>query len=128
MAHSNRSEWIAAEVLLATAGRETLWWLAPLDAQPAVSKLCGAAMVLVLLDIIRRLTDGRSPELNSALALATSYQVLTLFGVAAYIIDPWPIPAGMGIVSALIGFDLGALWLLAVALLATRLAYSKGRA
>lgn len=128
MAHENAHSWIAAELLLACAGRETLWWLAPAEHQGDVSKLCGAALVLILLDIIRRLTPGRSLDLSAIIALAASYQALTLFGMAAYIADPWPIPPGEGVIEAWIGFDLGAVWLLFVAALACRLAFVKGNA
>lgn len=120
MARVNAPKWIAAEVLLAIAGREYLWTLAPAEHQGDVSKLLGACLALVLLSAVGRVYR-QSRELLAVLAVGAWYQLQTMLCAAAYIVSPWPIPEGRGMCSARIDFDLGALGLLAVAWVAWRM-------
>ena len=84
------------------------------------SKGLGAALVLVLLSVVYWLTDARG-WLLAVLAVAAWYQLQTLICAAAYMLGPWAVQPGQGICSARVGFDLGALGLLAVAYVAWRL-------
>lgn len=113
----NAHKQIAAEVLLAVAGREYLWALAPVQHRGDVSKLLGACLVLVLVSVIYRLAKP-SKLLNAVLAAAVWFQLQTVICVAAFIIDPWPIPEGCAMCSSRIDFDLGALGLMLIAWLA----------
>lgn len=108
---------IAAEVLLAVAGREYLWSLAPVQHRGDVSKLLGACLVLVLVSVIYRLAKP-SKLLNAVLAVAVWFQLQTVICVAAFILDPWPIPEGCAMCSSRIDFDLGALGLMLLGWLA----------
>lgn len=116
VARVNAPNWLAAEILLAVAGREYLWALAPVEHQGDVSKLLGACLVLVLLSAVYRLL--RSRALIWVLAAAAWFQLQTVICVAAFIADPWPIPAGRGMCSARLDFDLGALGLMLLGWLA----------
>lgn len=109
---------LAVELLLIVAAREHLWPWLPAELQGAASKGLGAALVLVLLSVIYRLTDAlgmRSRALYAVLCLAAWYSLQTLICSAAYLNEPWPIPPGMGMCSARIDFDLGALGLVLIA-------------
>lgn len=108
---------LACELALIVTAREHLWIIAPPELQGMASKGLGAALVLVLLSMVYRLAP-RSKSLLAVLALAAWYSLQTLICSAAYMIEPWPTEPGVGICSSRIGFDLGALGLLAVAFVA----------
>lgn len=120
MARLSLPDALAVELLLIVAAREHLWPLLPAEAQGAASKGLGAALVLVLLSMVYRLAP-RSRLLLGVLLLAAWYSLQTLICSAAYVVAPWPVPAGFGMCSARIDFDLGALGLLGVLYLASRL-------
>lgn len=82
--------------------------------QGVASKGLGAALVLVLLSVVHRLAPP-SRLLLGVLALAAWYSLQTLICSAAYLIEPWPIAPGVGMCSARLAFDLGALGLVMVA-------------
>lgn len=81
--------------------------------QGVASKGLGAALVLVLLSVVHRLAPP-SRLLLGVLALAVWYSLQTLICSAAYLIEPWPIAPGVGMCSARLEFDLGALGLVAI--------------
>ena len=108
---------LAAELLLIVAAREHLWIFLPPHLQGMASKGLGAALVLVLLSMVHRLAPP-SKALLAVLLVAAWYSLQTLICSAAYMIEPWDVPPGVGICSARIGFDLGALGLLVLAGLA----------
>lgn len=119
---SPRESWaLACELLLIVAAREHLWPMLPAELQGMASKGLGAALVLVLLSMVYRLAP-RSRVLVGVLLLAAWYNLQTLICSAAYLIEPWSVPPGVGICSARVDFDLGALGLLAVAFFACLLA------
>lgn len=115
---------LAVELLLIVAAREHLWPWLPAEMQGAASKGLGAALVLVLLSMVHRLAP-RSRALYAVLCLAAWYSLQTLICSAAYLIEPWPIPPGMGMCSARIDFDLGALGLVAIVAIIARLDLSR---
>ena len=113
----NRPDFLAAEVLLALAGRDHLWALAPVEHQGEASKLLGACLVLVLLSVVYRLSKP-SRLLLAVLAFGAWTQLQAVLCVSAFILDPWPVASGQGMCSARIDFDLGALGLMALGALA----------
>lgn len=116
----NRLDPLACELLLIVAAREHLWPLLPAELQGMASKGLGAALVLVLLSMVHRLAS-RSASLLAVLALSAWYSLQTLICSAAYMVQPWTVPPGVGICSSRLDFDLGALGLVAVAFVAYRL-------
>jgi hypothetical protein len=112
---SRHESWaLACELLLIVAMREHLWPHLPAHLQGMASKGLGAALVLVLLLMVYRHAP-KSRALVVVLLLAAWYSTQTLICSAAYMVEPWTVPPGQGICSARIGFDLGALALVAVA-------------
>ncbi len=118
---NRRESWaLACELLLILAAREHLWPWLPAELQGMASKGLGAALVLVLLSVVYRHAP-RSGALSAVLLVAAWHSLQTLICSAAYMLEPWDVLPGQGICSARIGFDLGAVGLLAVAYLACRL-------
>lgn len=123
---SRRESWaLACELLLIVAAREHLWPRLPADLQGMASKGLGAALVLVLLSMVYRCAP-RSRALAGVMCLAAWYSLQTLICSAAYVVEPWAVPAGQGICSARIGFDLGALGLVLIAVAASYLSSFTG--
>lgn len=119
---------LACELLLIVAAREYLWLVVPADLQGMASKGLGAALVLVALSIIHRLSlqvYGPSKLLGCVLLVAAWYSLQTMICSAAYMIEPWEVLPGQGICSARLDFDLGALGLIIVAWLAVRMSTVK---
>ncbi len=99
--------------------RESAWSWFPVDLQGMASKGLGALLVLVLLAAVW-LLSSRSGWLMAAMAYGAWSALQTLLCACAYMVEPWTVPPGQGICSARIGFDLGALGLLAAAWFALR--------
>lgn len=115
---------LAVELLLIVAAREHLWPWLPAEMQGVASKGLGAALVLVLLSMLYRLAPA-SRALYAVLCLAAWYSLQTLICSAAYLVEPWPIAPGVGMCSARIDFDLGALGLVAIVAIIIRLDLSR---
>lgn len=115
---------LAVELLLIVAAREHLWPWLPAEMQGVASKGLGAALVLVLLSMLYRLAPA-SRALYAVLCLAAWYSLQTLICSAAYLVEPWPIEPGVGMCSARIDFDLGALGLVAIVAIIIRLDLSR---
>ena len=125
---SQRESWaVACELLLIVGAREHLWPRLPADLQGMASKGLGAALVLVLLSMVHRYAP-RSRALAGVLCLAAWYSLKTLICSAAYMVEPWPVEPGQGICSARIGFDLGAVGLVLLAVAASNLSRLTGGA
>jgi len=99
--------------------REVAWAWFPVELQGMASKGLGALLVLVLLAAVWRLSP-RSGWLTAAMAYGAWSALQTLLCACAYMAEPWTVPPGQGICSARVGFDLGALGLLAAAWFALR--------
>jgi len=99
--------------------RETGWSWFPHELQGMASKGLGALLVLVLLAAVWRLSS-RSGWLMAAIGYGAWSALQTLLCSAWYMVEPWTVPPGVGICSARVGFDLGALGLLAAAWFALR--------
>jgi hypothetical protein len=108
---------VKAAVLLLAAGalRHYAWALAPVSAQPAISKALGSGLALVLLWLLWDTSKSRA-LLPVALWLAWE-ETQTLLCSVAYAITPWSIEPGQSICAAWIGFDIGAAGLVCIAAL-----------
>lgn len=108
-------------VLLAVmALRHYAWRWVPAEHAGLVSKALGSVAALVLLWLI---SGYRRPADNLAcwaLALYALHEASAVLCATWFIFAPWPIAPGQGMCSARIGFDLGALGLLMVAVLASQ--------
>ena len=123
---SRRESWaVACELLLIVAAREHLWPRLPAELQGMASKGLGAALVLVLLSVVYRHAP-RSRPLVVVLCVAAWYSLQTLICSAAYMVEPWEVLPGQGICSARIGFDLGAVGLVLLAVAASYLSRRTG--
>jgi hypothetical protein len=99
--------------------REVGWSGFPPELQGMASKGLGALLVLVLLAAVW-LLSSRSGWLMAAVAYGAWSALQTLICSVVYMVEPWTVPPGVGICSARIDFDLGALGLLAAAWFALR--------
>ena len=93
----------------------------PADLAGVASKGLGSLAALVLLLLVYELAPIRT-RLLSAVALVYAWaETQTVVCTAWWIFDaPWPVEPGQAMCSAKAGFDLGAVGLLAVAILAHR--------
>lgn len=92
--------------------REVAWAWFPPHLQGMASKGLGAMLVLVLLAAVWRLSS-RSGWLMAAMAYGVWSALQTMLCSIAYMVEPWTVPPGVGICSARVEFDLGALGLMA---------------
>jgi len=99
--------------------REVAWAWFPAPLQGMASKGRGALLVLVLLAAVWRLSS-RSGWLTAAVAYGAWSALQTAICSAAYMVEPWAVPPGVGICSARIDFDLGALGVLVAAWFAVK--------
>ncbi len=119
MAPKSRPDALAAVVMAALVLRESAWSWFPFDLQGMASKGLGAFLVLVLLAAVW-LLSSRSGWLAAAMLYGAWSALQTLLCSVGYMVEPWTVPPGVGICSARIDFDLGALGLLAAAWFALR--------
>lgn len=99
--------------------REVAWSWFPAELQGMASKGLGALLVLVLLAAVWRLSS-RSGWLTAAMAYGAWSALQTVICSFAFMVEPWTVPPGVGICSARIDFDLGALGLLVAAWFAVK--------
>jgi hypothetical protein len=122
---------LAAELLLIVAGRHHLWPAAAAADQPIVSKALGACLVLWLLSVVQRLAwalGHGSKVLAGVLMIAAWYQAQALVCSLSYLVEPWPVLPGQGLCTGRIGFDLGAIGLVLIAVAASSLSRLTGEA
>ncbi len=104
-------------LLLIGATRHYLWPLWPAELRGVASKMLGACAAICLLSII----SSMAPQSVWIQRVVTWYAIeegMAAGCSGAYLIEPWPIPEGASMCSALVGFDLGAAGILVVAVLA----------
>ncbi len=112
--------WLVAVVLLRDVG----WVWVPAELQGMASKGLGALLVLFLLGVLWRLAE-RSRWLLAGVAYGAWSALQTLICSVAFMVQPWEVPPGVGICSARIDFDLGALGLMFAAWFAVRASHVK---
>lgn len=107
--------WLMAAVVLRDFG----WAWVPAGLQGMASKGLGALLVLALLAVVWRHAP-RSSWLAWPIGYGVWSALQTVLCSVAYAIEPWEVPPGVGICSARLDLDLGALALLAAALFALK--------
>ena len=96
------------------------WTWASAAHRGEVSKALGAMAALALLCVISRQLGAEDKLARWALILYAWHETSVALCATWFIFSPWPILQGQAMCSAKIGFDLGALGLLLVAVLASR--------
>ena len=119
MAPKSKPDALEAGLFAVLLLREVGWSWFPPELQGMASKGLGALLVLFLLGIVMKLAP-RSGWLLSAISYGAWSALQTLICSVAYMVEPWAVPPGVGICSARIGFDLGALGLVVAAGFAMR--------
>ena len=107
-------------LLITMTLRHYAWRWVPADHAGEASKALGAVAALSLLWLLagyRRPGDGLA---FWALALYALHEASAALCATWFIFAPWPILQGQAMCSAKLGFDLGALGLLLVAILASQ--------
>ena len=99
--------------------RDVGWAWAPAALQGMASKGLGALLVLALLVVVWRLAP-RSSWLAWPIGYGAWSALQTALCSVAYAVKPWAVPPGVGICSARLDLDLGALALLDAALFAVK--------
>lgn len=117
-----------AFVLLAVAAlRHYGWEVAPPELRGLLSKALGAMAIIALVWIIDSLVTHWGVRLVSLIWTFEQSQVIVCS--AWHAVDPWPVPVGQAMCSAKLGFDLGTVGVLMMAVglyrLLTRPATSK---
>lgn len=118
VARLNRSKGIALVLLVTLAARQTLWDFAPDGLAGVASKGLGSLAALVLLLLVYELAPVKGRLLAAVAAVYAWHETQTVVCTVSYMLSPWPIQPGQAMCSAKLGFDLGALGLLAFAILA----------
>lgn len=111
----SRPDALAAGLLAVLLLREVGWAWFPPELQGMASKGLGALLVLSLLGAVWHLAgllSVRSGWLLAGVAYGTWSALQTLLCSLAYMAAPWDVPPGVGICSARIDLDLGALGLM----------------
>lgn len=115
---------LAAALLLIGASRHYGWMLVDPEFRGIVSKALGALAAMCLIAIIAYHVAGKWVLLVSA---AYGFEELQTFACSVmYWFEPWPVEAGQSICSARFGFDIGAIGIFVVGLLAYKLANVHG--
>lgn len=96
------------------------WTWAPLELRGLVSKALGSVAALALLWLIMRGLKPGDDLARWAIILYAWHESSVVLCSTWFIFDPWPIATGQAMCSARVGFDLTALGLLLVAILASR--------
>ena len=107
-------------LLLTLFLRHYAWRWVPAEHAGDASKALGAAAALVLLWLLSRQLTTADKLARWALALYAAHEVSAALCATWFIFSPWLIAEGQAMCSAKIGFDLGALGLLLVAVLASQ--------
>lgn len=123
MARRNLPDALAAGLMAVVVLRDYGWTWVPAGQQGMVSKGLGALLVLALLAAVWHLA-GLANLPRWWLAWPIGYgawsALQTVLCAALYLMQPWSVPPGVGICSARLDIDLGALGLLIAALFALR--------
>ena len=113
-----RPLWPALLVIMAL--RHYGWRWVPVEHAGLASKALGSVAALVLLWLLSGYRRPGDEIARWALILYASHEASAVLCATWFIFSPWPILQGQAMCSARIGFDLGALGLLLVAVLASR--------
>ena len=109
-----------AALLAVMALRHYAWRWVPVEHAGDTSKALGAAAALALLWLLSLELTAADKLARWALILYAWHEASVALCATWFIFAPWPIATGQAMCSARIGFDLSALGLLMVAVLASR--------
>lgn len=107
-------------MLAVMALRHYAWRWVPVEHAGDTSKALGAAAALALLWLLSLELTAADKLARWALILYAWHEASVALCATWFIFAPWPIATGQAMCSARIGFDLSALGLLMVAVLASR--------
>lgn len=107
-------------LLLTLFLRHYAWRWVPAEHAGDTSKALGAVAALALLWLLSRELAATDRLARWALVLYAVHEASVMLCSTWFIFAPWPILQGQAMCSARIGFDLGALGLLLVAVLASQ--------
>ena len=102
-------------ILALGALRHYLWFLAPDHLQGMASKGLGALAILALLPFVYSYRPSKI--LAVILAWWGWEELQVVVCTVLYLRNPWPVPPGMGVCSAYVGLDIGAISIAIVAVL-----------
>lgn len=108
---------LAVALLVVLAMRQYGWWFVPPELAGVASKGLGSVAALMLVYLVWLLAQ-RSKLLTWVALLYAWFEAQTVICTAVYMYAPWPILPGQAMCSAKMGFNLGAIGLLAIAVLA----------
>lgn len=109
-----RSSNLSAALALLLMARHYVWDKFPPELQGSAWKLCSAVCILGLLAMV---WQARSWPVFAVFAFE---ELQVLICSAWFMVEPWPVPDGVGTCSAKAGIDLGALGVMFVALVVWR--------
>ena len=109
-----------AALLLTMFLRHYAWRWVPVEHAGEASKALGAAAALVMLWLLSRNLTAADKLARWAMILYAWHEASVALCATWFIFAPWQILQGQAMCSAKIGFDLGALGLLLVAILASQ--------
>lgn len=125
MGQLSRVNQLAIALLLMGAARNYGWLLADPQVMGVASKAIGAIAAICFLLIIW-MNFPRNLLLTLVIAWYAFEELQTAMCSVMYLIKPWPVEAGQSMCSARIGFDVGAVGVFVVGLLAFKLVHSNG--
>lgn len=120
----NRVNQLAPILLLIGAARHYGWLMVDVQSYGVASKGLGALAAMALLWVLSRRVNG-----FVVLWVMLWYgfeELLTATCSFAYLIAPWPVEVGQSMCSARIGFDIGAIGIFVVGLIAYKLVNKNG--
>lgn len=125
MGQLSRVNQLAIALLLMGAARNYGWLLADPQVMGVASKAIGAIAAICFLLIIW-MNFPRNLLLTLVIAWYAFEELQTAMCSVMYLIKPWPVEVGQSMCSARIGFDVGAVGVFVVGLLAFKLVHSNG--
>lgn len=125
MGQLSRVNQLAIALLLMGAARNYGWLLADPQVMGVASKAIGAIAAICFLLIIW-MNFPRNLLLTLVIAWYAFEELQTAMCSVMYLIKPWPVEVGQSMCSARIGFDIGAVGVFVVGLLAFKLVHSNG--
>ena len=109
-----------AALLAVMALRHYAWRWVPVEHAGLASKALGSVAALGLLWLLSSYRRPGDDLARWAIWLYAMHEASAVLCATWFVFSPWPIATGQAMCSARIGFDLGALGLLMVAVLASR--------
>lgn len=120
----SRVNQLAATLLLIGVGRNYGWLLVSPAQMGVASKALGAIASLAMLCIIWSLVSSKL--LTLVIGWYAFEETQTSICSVMYLIEPWPVEVGQSMCSARVGFDIGAIGIFVVGLIAYKLVHSNG--